>query len=165
MAFVARQFGASEVILCGHHDPRLNLALKLGASMTLNTQRLSLRDEISKRFPNGISLIIDAVGDNSMLESGLDLLAPEGKLAIYGYTEIRNSKIDWSRAPVQWSIDYLVVPILRRLLEAHAPLVEQIMSGEMDLSEIVSHVIPFDQIQQAYELTKSRKAIKVVVQM
>jgi L-iditol 2-dehydrogenase len=163
MAFCAKTLGAGEVILSGHHDDRLALARQFGASVTINTRETALTEAVASRYPHGLPLVIDAVGHNPILQDGLDLLAPEGKIGVYGFSDRRAAMLDWSRAPVQWSLEYLVVPILERLLEAHAPLQEMILCGKVSPKEIVTHFTPLEETQQAYDLTCRREAVKAVV--
>jgi threonine dehydrogenase-like Zn-dependent dehydrogenase len=165
IASVARQLGAAEVILCGHHSDRLELARKFGATQTINTKQGSLVKQLKEKYPAGIPLIIDAIGNNQIIQDGLDLVAPEGKIGVYGYSDQRQTSIDWSRAPVQWSIEYLVVPKLDRLLAAHDPLVGWIMNNRVAPKEMVTHVLPLQEAQKAYDLVKSREALKVVMDM
>jgi L-iditol 2-dehydrogenase len=165
MAFCAKASGAGEVILGGHHDDRLALARRFGASVTINTRETPLIEAVTSRYPHGLPLVIDAVGHNPILQDGLDLLAPEGKIGVYGFSDRQAAMLDWSRAPAQWSLEYLVVPILKRLLEAHAPLQELILSGKVSPKEIVTHFIPLEETQQAYDLTCRREAVKAVVTM
>jgi L-iditol 2-dehydrogenase len=163
MAFCANALGAGEVILSGHYDNRLALARRFGASATINTRETTLTEAVAYKYPQGLPLVIDAVGYNPILQDGLDLLAPEGKVGVYGFSDRRAAMLDWSRAPVQWSLEYLVVPILARLLEAHDPLQEMILSGKVSPKEIVTHFIPLEETQQAYDLTRRREAVKAVV--
>jgi L-iditol 2-dehydrogenase len=99
MAFCTKTLGGGEVILSGHHDDRLALARQFGASVTINTRETALTEAVASRYPHGLPLVIDAVGHNPILQDGLDLLAPEGKIGVYGFSDRRAAMLDWSRAP------------------------------------------------------------------
>ena len=165
MAMCARQMGAGKVILSGHHDKRLGLAEQSGATHVINSKKTDLGEFVRDLAPEGLPLIIDAIGSNQVVQQGLDLIADEGHIGIYGYSDQRQATLDWSRAPVRWSIDYLVVPQLDRLTAAHAVLVNWIMDGRVNLKELVTHQISMDQAPETYRLVKTREALKVIVNM
>jgi 2-desacetyl-2-hydroxyethyl bacteriochlorophyllide A dehydrogenase len=165
MAMCARQMGAGRVILSGHHDARLALAKQSGATHVINSKETDLGQFIRNLAPEGLPLIIDAIGNNQVVQQGLDLIADEGHIGVYGYSDQRQATLDWSRAPVRWSIDYLVVPQLDRLTAAHAVLVDWIMDDRVNLKELVTHQVPMDQADKSYHLTKGREALKVIVNM
>ena len=163
MGMCARQMGAGKVILCGHHEDRLALAIENGASHVVNPRKTNLQEFVKSLAPDGLPLIVDAIGNNNTVQLGLKMIADEGHIGIYGYSDLRQAIFDWSESPVRWSIDYLVVPQLSRLVAAHDPLSEWIMHGQIQLGNLVTHQIPFDHISNAFDLIQSRKALKVFV--
>lgn len=165
MAICAHQMGANRVILCGHHDARLALAKKNGITDVINTKNTDLTDFVKTEFPDGVPLIVDAIGNNDVVQQGLAFIADEGHIGIYGYTDQRQARLDWSKSPVRWSIDYLVVPKIDRFVAAQEPLVDWLLKKEIDLSEMVTHQLAMDDVCNAYPLVKSREALKLIVKM
>ena len=165
MAMCARQMGARKVILSGHHDDRLALAEQNGATHIINSNKTDIEQFVRNMAPEGLPLIIDAIGNNQVVQQGLDMIADEGHIGIYGYSDQRQATLDWSNTPVRWSLDYLVVPQLDRLTAAHEVLVEWIMDGRVNLKALVTHQISMDKAPETYRLVKSREALKVIVNM
>lgn len=165
MVLCACQMGAGRVILCGHHDERLSLGEEMGATHAINSKRSDVQKMIKELAPQGIPLIVDAIGSNEVVQQALDMIADEGHIGIYGYSDQRSATFDWSRAPVRWSIDYLVVPQLDRLVACHEVLVEWIMNGRISAKKLVTHRLAMDEIQSAYQLVRERQALKAVVEI
>jgi len=165
MALCARQMGAEKVIISGHHDERLRLGKEMGATHTINSRQEDVKRLARDLAPKGFPLIVDAVGSNEAVQQALDLVADGGHIGIYGYTDQRRATFDWSRAPVRWRLDYMIVPDLDRLVESHDVLVDWIMSGKVNTRALVTHRLPLEDIQSAYRLAKERQGLKAVVEM
>ena len=163
MAMSARVMGASEVILCGHHDERLALAHELGVFLTINSAKQSVVDEIRQRYPKGLPLIVDAVGSASIVQESLAIVAEEGHIGMYGFDDGQKATLDWHAAPPRWSFDYLVVPSLPRFIALHDPIVEWIKEGKIHPRRLVTHQGSIDKVPELAKAVANRSAIKAVM--
>jgi len=165
MVSCAKLMGANPIIICGHHNDRLNLAATMGATHIINTKENDLDLYISKLYPKGIDLVVDVIGDNTLIQKGLDLINDSGKVGIYGFSGNSEILLNWSKSPSRWTLDYLVVPKLDLLIQSHAPVIQAIHNGLLAPSEIVTDILPLSKVQKTFELTRSRKTLKAMIDM
>ncbi len=83
MVQLARLKGASSVILAGHRERRLNLALTLGADRVFNTHNTDLIEALESLAiePN---VVIDAVGRSETFREAVLLASKEGRIHLFG---------------------------------------------------------------------------------
>lgn len=163
MAMGARMLGASDVILGGHHNSRLALARELGTSLTINSSEVSVAAEVRHHFPQGLPLIVDAVGSPSVLQESLSIVADEGHIGMYGFYDKQCATFDWHSAPVRWSFDYLVVPQLARFMACHEPIIHWIQEGKLDPKRLITHQVSIDQVPEMVSMVADRSALKMVM--
>ncbi|KAH8428255.1 uncharacterized protein LDX57_005958 [Aspergillus melleus] len=74
------------LIVLDQHAPRLQLAKDLGATHTLNTRspNFNLQDAVRAICPEGPSVVIDTTGVPELIERGLDVAAPRGRIVLVG---------------------------------------------------------------------------------
>lgn len=78
--------GASEVIVSGHRQRRLALALELGATRVVNTHTEDLTESI-RSLPREPNVVIDAVGKSETLATALKLAGRQGRIHLFGLPE------------------------------------------------------------------------------
>jgi L-iditol 2-dehydrogenase len=160
-AMIARLNGASEIAVIGTagDDMRLEIAKAYGATVTMNTSREEARVLVKAGDGYGYPLVVDTAGVSATLDLSLDLVRPGGQI----------TKIGWGPQPVGFSID--------RLLHKNATLkghfshtwdtweaVLQLMAtGQADLGQIITHQLPLEQWEHAFELVENKEALKVVL--
>ena len=75
--------GASKVIVSGHRERRLALALELGATRVVNTHTEDLIKSI-RSLPREPDVVIDAVGKSKTLTTALKLTGRYGRIHLFG---------------------------------------------------------------------------------
>ena len=79
---LAKRAGALVIATCGNEE-KGRLLSKLGADVIINYKSENVKEVLSKRFPKGISLVIELVG-GGMFDTALKSLSPNGRLVIIG---------------------------------------------------------------------------------
>jgi L-iditol 2-dehydrogenase len=87
---------AKEAKLCGRKEFKLQMALKFGADVAINTTKESLADAVKKHCPDGVDRIIEASGSIDLLQDSLGLIRPNGIISMVAFYEkmIPNFDVD-----------------------------------------------------------------------
>lgn len=85
-AQLAKHFGASVIVVAGHHDARLARIAAAGGIVTCNTHRENVDGVLAARVgPPGVDLVIEASGAAASPNVGLRALRPRGTLVAFSY--------------------------------------------------------------------------------
>ncbi len=154
--------GASEIIVVGTDgdEERLQMALKYGATMALNSSRDNVVNIVSTLADGyGADLVIDTAGVSPTLQLSMDVVRPGGQI----------TKIGWGPKPVGFSLDQLISKSVT--LKGHfshtwdvwEKCLVLLSKGQVDLKPLITHELPIDKWEESFELIESRKAMKVVL--
>jgi len=163
---VAAATGA-KVYCIGHHSFRLDVAKKMGATQTINSQQEDLFQVVELTGGTGVDVVIETVGRNTpTIEQGLRLVRRGGVVAIVGsfasaqlvdVSSIRREEKDligvssyayWDNVP-EFSVALGLLGERR-----------------IDVKPLITHKFPLERINEAFEAAADRgksKAIKVLV--
>ena len=159
---MAAILGASDIVVVGTDgdDSRMEIAKKLGATMTINSSRQDPVPIImAMRDGYGADLVVDAAGFSPTLKLSLDVVRPCGQI----------NKIGWGPGPVGFSLDQLIskAATLQGTFSHNWDVWEKclVLMGErtVDLSEIVTHELPLDAWNKGFELMESKEGLKIVL--
>ena len=159
---IASILGASDIVVVGTDgdDARMEIAKKMGATMTINSSQqdpvpiiMGLRDGY------GANLVVDAAGFSPTLKLSLDVVRPCGQI----------NKIGWGPGPVGFSLDQLIskAVALQGTFSHTWDVWEKclVLMGErtVDLSEVITHELPLDQWQKGFDLMETKEGLKIVL--
>lgn len=161
IAALCRKRGAAEIAIVDFSQKRLNMALKLGATIAINPLEHDVLNTVSK-ITNGIGMdkTFECVGLEVTFNQAIMSLRKNGLATIVGIFENSNITIPATRfitheIKVQGSQGYCWdFPIA---LE---------MSKQIDLEKLITHTFKLEHLQQALEtcLDKDSGALKVIIQ-
>jgi len=162
MTQLARLYGAGRIILAGRRAERLDLARRFGAAEIIDASEESLRERVNELTDNeGVDISIDAVGTQSTVRDAIELAAPEGQVVLYGVGEGRDKTLD---------TDVIVLKMLTVVGDQSSHrcwnrAIELIANRQVDVSSMVTHHFPLDDIHTALSYARERRegAIKVLV--
>jgi NADPH2:quinone reductase len=80
---LAKILGAGTVIATASTPAKLDFARELGADAAINYTSPDWPDQVRAVAPAGVDAILDSVGGQGLLQ-GIDLLAPQGRIIVYG---------------------------------------------------------------------------------
>ena len=160
---VARTFGA-QVIVSDPISERLVKAKELGANWVINPGEADLPKLVKDVSDGwGADSIVVTVGSARLVEQMIPLLAPGGKLnifaGIYPKDELRidPNLIHYGEFSLTGSADSTQQDM------SHA--LSFIESGQVKTADLISHILPLEELGQGIELVKNRVGLKVVVEV
>jgi L-iditol 2-dehydrogenase len=163
-----KRAGAETVIVADLSDARLAVSRCYGADHTLNASRDDVKAAIYDHTGgNGADYVVEAVGTRQTLAQSIELVAPDSKLLWFGLPDTSDpvpvpfQKFFRKRLTAQTVYGAQFEPGLVSFRAALAHIVR----GDIDVSPLLSHVLPVEQVARAFELAHSRdeRAIKVSV--
>lgn len=160
---VARTFGA-RVIASDPNPQRLEKARELGAEWVINPAQEDLADFVKKVTDGwGVDAAVVTVASARVVEEAIPLLAPGGRLnifaGIYPKDEMRvdPNLIHYGEFVITGSADSTPQNYQRALA-----LIE---SGQVNTETLISHLLPLEELAQAFELVKSQTGLKTMMKV
>ena len=159
---IASILGASDIVVVGTDgdDARMEIAKKMGATMTINSsQQDPVPIIMGMRDGYGANLVVDAAGFSPTLKLSLDVVRPCGQI----------NKIGWGPGPVGFSLDQLIskAATLQGTFSHNWDVWEKclVLMGErtVDLGEVITHELPLDQWQKGFDLMETKEGLKIVL--
>ncbi|MEJ5229872.1 MAG: L-threonine 3-dehydrogenase [Pseudothermotoga sp.] len=159
---VAKAAGASLVIASEVKDYRKKLAQLNGADIVIDPTKENLVDKIMQITDgDGVDILLEMSGNPGALEQGLRALTKGGTASILG---VFSTKVT---IPIDELIVFKGIKIYgitgRKIFETWRIADQLLSSGKVDLSKIVTHVIPFDEWQKGFDLMSKGECGKVVM--
>ena len=155
---------------------RLDLAKKLGADMALNVQETSVAETV-KQLTNGrgADFCIEARGITGALHEAIRAVAYSGQVLAGGFYQgaaddlFLGEEFHHNRINIVGSQIYGVNPGLTyrwNKPRLEATVIELLVKGQLNLRDLVTHVVPFEQGAEAFEIADRRpeSAVQVVLQ-
>lgn len=159
-AAIVRHIGARHVVITDVNPYRLQLARKMGVSLAINTQETSLKeamDELKMRegFDIGLEMSGHASGFNDMLQ----YMNHGGKVSLLGFLP-RETQIDWNNIIMKGLIVKGIYG--REMYETWYKMISMLQSG-LDISPIITHELPVQEFQKAFEIMQSGQCGKIIL--
>ncbi len=161
--------GASEIIAVDIRDEILELALKLGATKTINSLKENPVDIVNKLTDGiGADVCFEVGGNQSTLDLAPQLCRMEGKLVIFGYHP--GQRIIKDLGYWNWmAFDIINAHFrdLKTILKGSQIGVELLNKNMLKMKPLITHKFPLDKINEAFKAAKEKPKgfIKAVVVM
>jgi len=159
---LARLMGAGIIILTGTRSSRLELGWEMGADVTINVRN---EDPVETIFDLtggiGADAVLECSGTTPAAVDAVGCSKKNGRIALVGiYGE--PAPLDVNKV-VQWNIT--VAGSKAEGERSMAQAIALLSQHQVDLSPLVTHTFPLDQIHDAFETAEKRLggALKVVV--
>lgn len=153
----ARRLGAERIIAMGHHDERLDLARRFGATDVVTERGAAAAARVRELTGGGPEQAIEAVGTSGSFATAFAAVRAGGTVGHVG-------------APAQ-PVDLLPVHQKNiRLIGGVAPvrgymdeLLADVLAGNLDPSPVLDTVLPLEEVPAGYAAMDERRALKVLV--
>jgi alcohol dehydrogenase/L-iditol 2-dehydrogenase len=160
-ARMAALCGANPLIVAGvtADAPRLETALRLGATHTVDLLKENLEEVVRSVRPEGADLVCDATGVSRAVNDALRLARPDGQIA----------KVGWSPDNIPVDLNPLVLRniTLQGSFSHNYPVWERVIHlldrGLTKADEIVGLRTSLDNWREAFEAMHERRVIKSVL--
>ena len=151
-----RLLGAYPVIVAARRASDFELALKLGADYVINTSTQDLKEtvmEITKG--HGVDRIIDATGNVEYVKQSLPALSENGRLSPYATYPSEVVLTDW--IPQEKILEGVTGEV-----RTHDFICSAVRHGQLNLADLYSHRLPFEDLEKGFELIRRKEAFKIV---
>ena len=166
MVRFAKLKGATPIVVSEPDAARRAHAEKLGADVTIDPVAEDLAARAKGIEADGFDFVIDAVGINRLMTDSLKLVKFNGKVGVYGISADTSCSIDWEEAPYNWSIHFVQWPTFEDEAAVHDEVIGLVDSGDIDLSDYVTHVTPgLENFQKGFDIVSSQAGIKVTIDL
>lgn len=159
-AAIAKHAGARHVVVTDVNDYRLDIAKKMGATLTLNVKHGNLED-VQKQLgmQEGFDVGLEMSGNPQALNSMIANMAHGGKIAMLGI-QPDNTAIDWNTVVFSGLIIKGIYG--REMYETWYKATMMLESG-MDITPVVTHRFMFEDFEKGFQVIRSGKSGKVIL--
>jgi alcohol dehydrogenase, propanol-preferring len=160
---LAKIMGAGQIIAADLSPKKLELANKVGATATINPQLENFEDKVSSLTDhNGIDVALELIGLTKTIKQAINSTGLGGRTVIVGI------------CPEELAINpYQDLLLKERLIMGSADqcradfpvLIELAAQNRLDLSSSVSLELPLEQINEGFEILKTKKQdpVRIVI--
>lgn len=152
--------GAARIVVSDTSDHRLDVARRLGADVTLNPTRQSIREEVRALTSGlGADTVIESVGIDATYQEAIHTVRKRGKVMFFG--------------AVQDTVTVDLLPILHKELDLVGCTgandetqiaIDMIAEGRINVNALLTHEFDLAEAQQAFDVLSSpNRAIKVQI--
>jgi threonine dehydrogenase-like Zn-dependent dehydrogenase len=165
IAHALSNLGAKTVIALDRLDYRLQVSPRMRATHTVNVDREDPVEAV-RRITEGrmADLAVEVVGhQQETVNTCMDLVKRGGTILAFGVPDDPFYSVDYTKI-IRQNLS-LIGTIGPDVQDDFPMAMDMITQGRIDVSPIITHVLPFDQVQRGYEMFMNRTdgAIKVVL--
>ncbi|EKD73419.1 MAG: hypothetical protein ACD_45C00321G0002 [uncultured bacterium] len=159
-AAVTRHVGARHIVITDVNPYRLDLAKKMGASLALDTQQISLKEAMTTLdMREGFDVGLEMSGHPAAFNDMLKHMNHAGKIALLGFLP-HETQIDWNHIIMK---GLQIKGIYgREMFETWYKMICMLQSG-LDVSSVITHEFHFSEYQKAFDTLLSGKSGKIIM--
>lgn len=155
----ASRLGAGRIIVLGHHEERLKIASKFGATDIVRSRGEEAASEVMELTDGGAPKVLEAVGNKGSMETAISTVRPGGYI---GYVGVPSEEINLQ------GLFFDNVKLAGGVAPARAyipELLEDVISGKMDPSPVFDNTYNLNEVPEGYAAMDERRTIKAMVQV
>jgi len=153
--------GSRNIVITDINDYRLNLALKLGATRTINPKKEKIKDVFEDlNINHGFDIGLEISGNPEAFNQMIDHMYNGGNIALLGLLP-KSTKINWDDVIFK---GLNIKGIYGREMYDTWYKMTQMVRGGLSISEVLTHRFNIDDFQDAFEVLKSGNCGKVVLE-
>ena len=159
-AAIARHAGARFVVVTDVNPYRLELAKKMGATLTLDVRKETIEDSQKKLgMKEGFDVGLEMSGNPQAFRSMMTNMCHGGKIALLGILP-GNSSIDWDTV----IFNGLTIKGIygREMYETWYKMTSMIQTG-LDITPIITHHFHYTEYEKGFEVMRSGQSGKVIL--
>jgi threonine 3-dehydrogenase len=159
-AAIARHVGAWKIVVTDVNPNRLAVAARMGATRVVDVTKERLPDvQRELGMKEGFDVGMEMSGNPKALNDMIDNMAHGGRIAILGIMP-GPASIDWNK--VVFNMLTIRGVYGREMYETWYKMTAMIQSG-LDISPVITHRLPFRRFQEGFDLMRSGKSGKIVL--
>ena len=162
-AVVARAFGATTVILSEINPLRRQRADTFGIDGLVDPASTDLAEVVKQKTGGiGVDAVIIAAPAALPQEQAIALVRKRGTVCLFASLPVGKSMLSFDSRPIHYG-ELRIIGVSDSTPQHVQKAVELIASKKIPADKVASHVLPFDQIDRAFELMQSGEALRVVL--
>ncbi|MBT7371901.1 MAG: zinc-binding dehydrogenase, partial [Gammaproteobacteria bacterium] len=159
--------GAGKVIMTAKYDSQAELAERFGVDVVIRTSDENLLQRINEETGGlGADIVVETVGGAApTMDQAMEIVRPAGKIVVLGLWDELLPVDSWKAIlkdiTMVWSLTH---GILDKRSDYELCL-KWMASREVPAQDLITHILPLDDIQAAFELAadKNQGVVKVCV--
>lgn len=157
---IARHAGARYIVITDVNPYRLQIAAKMGATLTLDVTKESIADA-QKRLGmrEGFDVGLEMSGNPDAFRGMIDNMCHGGRIALLGIPQA-GLTIDWEK--VVFNMLKIKGIYGREMFETWYKMTSMIQSG-LDLSPVITHRFSYTEFETAFEIMRTGRSGKVIL--
>lgn len=163
-AMAAKAVGAREVVIIGtpgDEPQRFPMARKLGLTNLINVaQENAVEKVLAMTDGKGADIVVECSGAPAAINTCPDMLKKMGKICVIGLTGGKKVELEWDKFAFKVAN---VVFNLSTFYTSWQKSINLIASGSVRAEELVTHKMPLDQWEKAFEAVENLEALKAVL--
>ena len=156
---VAKQVGARHIVITDINPDRLELAKKMGATLTIDARTETIADAQNKLgMKEGFDVGMEMSGSPQALKDMIANMAHGGKIALLGI--LPPTEIDWDFVVFN---GLTIKGIYGRLMYETWYKVTMLIQGGLDINPLITHRYHYTDFEKGFQAMRSGSACKVVL--
>jgi threonine 3-dehydrogenase len=161
---VAKAAGAARIFCSDINPPRLELAKKLGAVEAYDARDPGWIDDIrSQTGGEGVDVLLEMSGADAAFDQGFRALRNGGRAALLGLPA-KKLTFDFNENIIFKGCTVLGING-RRIWETWYQMENLLLSGRLELDDIITHEFPIEDFEKAFATMISGEGIKVLMNL
>jgi threonine dehydrogenase-like Zn-dependent dehydrogenase len=156
--------GVRPIIAFDIVEEKLATALKNGATHAIDNKSAGIAAKVREICPDGVDYVLDAVGYLPLINQSMEFIKDRGKICCYGISPEDAMRLDWSKAPYNWTLCFQQMP--RKIEEgaAYSQVLAWLRSGAVRLKDFISDYANFEDVIDVFGKVEKREiALKCVI--
>jgi len=159
---VAKASGATEVVAIDVNDYRLDLARKVGATVTINSaQEDPVKRVMQVTEGTGVEVVCEMSGHPVAIRQSFEMLTNGGRMSILSLPT-KPIELDITNQIVFKGVTVQGITG-RKMYETWRQTSGLLHSGQVDVTPIITHTMPLENFKEGFDLMISGKCGKVVL--
>ncbi|MEK7186479.1 MAG: zinc-binding dehydrogenase, partial [Patescibacteria group bacterium] len=150
---VAKVYGAKEVVGVNRREYRRDLALRLGFDRVVS--------ELDEKEYGSFGAVLEMSGNRMGIQVALDAASIAGKIIAFGIPKEKIS-VDWGKYLIDKELSIQSV-FGRMIWDTWKETTELLVSGKIDLTQIITHRFALSEFEEAMKVMKSGECGKILL--
>ncbi len=165
LILASKLISAYPIVAIDIHDSKLKKAMNFGATHIINSEKDDVSAKIKNMFPNGVDVVVETTGINSVKELSFELTAPQGKTVFVGVTKA-GEKVSIDSTPLHFGKSLVTsyggssnpsndIPRLINLQHI----------GRLNLDGMITQEYPLEKINDAFKYVMNSNGLRCLIKM
>lgn len=157
---IARHVGARHIVITDTNEYRLDIAKKMGASLAIHPEKMSLDAAIKQLgMREGFDVGMEMSGNAKAFNDMLNHMNHAGKVSLLGFLP-NNTQINWNNIIMKGLVMKGIYG--REMFDTWYKMITMLQSG-LDIKPVITHEFKVDEFQKAFEIMRTGKSGKVIL--